>query len=418
MISLGPLVPLLFAAAILLAGNGLQGTLIALRAVSEGFSPTLIGFMGAAYFGGFMLSCVWTAHLIRMVGHIRVFAALASVTAAGSLALVLLIDPIAWMVLRFAMGFAFAGVFMVIESWINESAGNRDRARVLSIYRLVDLTAVTGAQFLLPLFGADSFEIFAIMAIFFCLSLVPVSLSQSSKPKAPESFKFDLGAIWRISPVACIGCLTIGLTNSAFRLIGPIYAGEMGLDVTGIAIFMSAGIVGGAVLQFPLGMLSDRFDRRWTLIIATTGASLAALFLTFFAGAEANLLYLGAFAFGAFALPLYSLSAAHANDHAKKGQFVLVAAGLTLFFSIGASMGPLIASLVIEQFGAPAFFTYTSVIHASLIVTVLYRMTRRASVPAHARSRFVTLLRTSPAIYRLARRAIRRNGGEKPDGAA
>ncbi len=413
MISIGPLVPLLVAAAILLAGNGLQGTLIALRATSEGFSPSLIGFMGAAYFAGFMLSCIWTAHLIRMVGHIRVFAALASVTAAGSLALVLLIDPVAWMVLRFAMGFAFAGVFMVIESWLNESAGNQDRGRILSIYRLVDLTAVTGAQFLLPIIGTDGFEIFAIMAIFFCLSLVPVSLSQSSKPKAPESFKFDLKAIWRISPVACIGCLTIGLTNSAFRLIGPLYAKDMGLDVTGVAIFMSAGIVGGAVLQFPLGMLSDRFDRRWTLIVATGGASLAALFLTFGAGDQANLLYFGAFVFGAFALPLYSLSAAHANDHAKKGQYVLVAAGLTMFFSIGASMGPLIASFVIERFGAPAFFTYTSVIHASLIVSVLYRMTRRAGVPAHARSRFVTLLRTSPAIYRLARKAIRRNGGEK-----
>ena len=410
MISLGPLVPLLLAAAILLAGNGLQGTLVALRATSEGFSPSLIGFMGAAYFGGFMLSCVWTAHLIRAVGHIRVFAALASVTAAGSLALVLIIDPYAWMVLRFAMGFAFAGVFMVIESWLNESAGNRDRGRVLSIYRLVDLAAVTGAQFLLPVFGTDGFEIFAIMAIFFCLSLVPVSLSESSKPKAPDSFKFDLGAIWRISPLACVGCLTIGLTNSAFRLIGPLYAGEMGLDVTGIAIFMSAGIVGGAVLQFPLGMLSDRFDRRWTLILATGGAALAGLFLNFFAGSEPNLLYFGAFVFGAFALPLYSLSAAHANDRAQKGQYVLVAAGLTLFFSLGASIGPLIASVVIEQFGAPAFFTYTSIIHASLIVNVLYRMTRRPSVPVHARSRFVTLLRTSPAIYRLARKVVRKNG--------
>lgn len=410
MISLGPLLPLLCAAGILLAGNGLQGTLIALRATSEGFSPTIIGLIGAAYFAGFMLSCVWTARLIRVVGHIRVFAALASVTAAGSLALVLFIDPYAWAVLRFAMGFSFAGVFMVVESWINESAGNQDRGRVLSIYRLVDLTAVTSAQFLLPVFGTDGFEIFAIMAILFSLSLVPVSLSNRSRPKPPDSVKFDIRAIWQISPVACIGCLTIGMTNGAFRLIGPLYAKDMGLDVTGVAIFMSAGIVGGTVLQFPLGMLSDKFDRRWAVIAATAGASLAGLFLTFMAGDMPELLYAGAFAFGAFALPLYSLSAAHANDHAQKGQYVLVAAGLTLFFGLGAAIGPLVASVVMEQYGAPAFFTYTCIIHASLIVSVLYRMTRRQGVPAHARSRFVTLLRTSPGIYNLARKAIRRNG--------
>ncbi|MGI9415858.1 MAG: MFS transporter, partial [Hyphomicrobiales bacterium] len=284
----------------------------------------------------------------------------------------------------------------------------------LSIYRLVDLGAVTGAQFLMPVFGTGGFAIFAIMAILFSLSLVPVSLSDRSRPKAPETFKFDIGTIWRISPLACIGCLTIGLTNSAFRLIGPLYAQNMGLDIAGVALFMSAGILGGAALQLPLGMMSDRLDRRWALIAATGGASLAGLFLTFVASGQATLVYAGAFAFGAFALPLYSLSAALANDRAEKGQYVLVAAGLTLFFSLGASIGPIIASLVIERFGAPAFFAYTSVVHASLIVSTLYRMTRRPSVPVHARSRFVTLLRTSPAMFRLARRVIRRNGKASP----
>ena len=410
MISLGPLLPLLCAAGILLAGNGLQGTLIALRATSEGFPPSFIGIMGAAYFGGFMLSCLWSPHLIRMVGHIRVFAAFASIASAGTLLLVLIIDPYAWIAIRAVMGFCFSGLFMVVESWLNESAGNQDRARLLSIYRLVDLGAVTGAQFLMPVFGTSGFALFAIMAMLFSLSLVPVSLSDRSKPKAPEAFKFDIGAIWRISPLACIGSLTIGLTNSAFRLIGPIYGQNMGLDVAGVALFMSAGIVGGAALQLPLGMMSDRFDRRWALIAATGGASLAGLFLTFVASGQATLIYAGAFAFGAFALPLYSLSAALANDRAEKGQYVLVAAGLTLFFSLGASIGPIVASLVIEKFGAPAFFAYTSIVHASLIVSTLYRMTRRPSVPVHARSRFVTLLRTSPAMFRLARRVVRRNG--------
>ncbi len=406
MISLGPFVPLLVTAGILFAGNGLQGTLIALRANAEGFDTSLVGLMGASYFLGFMLSCLYVGRLIRAFGHIRVFAALASLAAVGTLLLVLLIDPFVWIGIRAVMGFCFAGVFMVIESWLNEAIPNEDRARVLSIYRMVDLGAVVGSQFLLPAVGTDGFELFAIMAILFCLSLVPVCLSNRSRPEPPEDYKFEISAVWKISPIACLGCITIGLTNSAFRLIGPLYGQEMGLDLSGVALFMSAGILGGAVLQLPLGFLSDRFDRRWVLIFCTTGASIAGLFLTFVSNGEHTLLYAGAFFFGAFALPLYSLSAAHANDRADKGQYVLLAAGLTLFFSLGAAVGPIIVSIVIDLYGAPMFFAYTSVIHASLIFTALYRMTRRASVPRHARSRFVTLSRTSPVIYRLVKRIV------------
>lgn len=406
MVSLGPFIPLLITAAILFAGNGLQGTLIALRANAEGFDTALIGLMGAAYFLGFMVSCLQVTRLIRAFGHIRVFAALAAVAAAGTLVLVLFVNPYVWIVLRATMGFCFAGVFMVLESWLNEAIPNEDRGRILSIYRLVDLSAVVGVQFLIPVVGTGGFELFAIMAILFCLSLVPVSLSNRSRPAPPEQFTFSISAVWAISPIACLGCVTIGLTNSAFRLIGPLYGQEMGLDLSGVALFMSAGILGGAVLQLPLGYLSDRFDRRWVLIACTGGASLAGLFLTFVSGGVPELIYIGAFAFGAFALPLYSLSAAHANDRADKGQYVLLAAGLTLFFSLGAAVGPIVASLVIDRLGAPMFFAYTSIVHGSLIFLALYRMTRRASVPAHRRSPFVTLLRTSPAIFRLAKKVI------------
>lgn len=405
MVPVAPLLPLLSAAFILLAGNGLQGTLIALRAAHEGFDPSLVGLMGTGYFGGYIVSCLVTARIIRAVGHIRVFAALAAVAAAGTLMLVLWIEPLVWVVLRFGMGFCFAGLFMVIESWLNAHAASADRARLLSVYRLVDLAAVTGAQFLLPVFGATGFSLFAIMAMMACLSLVPVSLADRSNPKPPEEFKFSLSSIWAISPLACLGCITIGLTNSAFRLIGPLFAADMGLDPAGVALFIAAGIVGGATLQFPLGWLSDRFDRRWVLIGATTGASLAGLFLSYGAGASQALLTAGIFAFGAFSLPLYSLSAAHANDRAKPGQYVIVAAGLTFFFSLGAAVGPVIVAWVMETFGAAAFFTYTSLVHAGLVAITLWRMAARARPQPSPGNRFVALLRTSPAIFKLARRA-------------
>lgn len=402
MISIGPLLPLFVAAGILLAGNGLQGTLTTLRASQEGFDATFIGLMGTAYFAGFLISCFISPRLLRGVGHIRVFAALAAVAASASLLLVMVIDPLMWIVLRFVMGFSFCGLFMAVESWLNETARNEDRGRILSVYRVIDLGAVTGSQFLLPAFGVEGFILFALAAIMISLSVVPVSLADRSNPKPPEAFKFDIAAIWKISPLACLGCITIGLTNSAFRTIGPLFASDAGLDTAGVAFFMSAGIVGGAVLQYPLGWMSDRLDRRWVFIAATLGAALAGFFLSHFAGRDSVLLSAGIFVFGACSLPLYSLSAAHANDRAAPGQYVLVAAGLSFFYSIGAAAGPFCVTWVMKLFGTSAFFTYTSVIHLLLIIITLWRMRVRAR-PEAAKSPFTALLRTSPAIYRLAR---------------
>jgi MFS family permease len=206
-----------------------------------------------------------------------------------------------------------------------------------------------------------------------------------------------------LSPVACMGCLTIGMTNGAFRTIGPLYAQEMGLNVDQVAVFMSLGILAGAVFQYPFGWLSDRVDRRLILMVATTGAALAGLSLSSFGHLGPTQIYAGGFIFGGFALPLYSLSVAHANDYAGPGQYVELAAGLIFFYAIGASVGPLISSVCIERFGPASMFVYTSVVHFGFVGFLGYRMTRRAAAPRALRKRFVGLLRTSPAIFRLSR---------------
>ncbi|MBB4302189.1 MFS family permease [Rhodobium orientis] len=406
--NLSALVPLLTAAAILLAGNGIQGTLIALRAVEEGFRTTSVGLIGTAYFVGFITACIYAPRLVQAVGHIRVFSALAAVAAAGTLVLVLAPDPVVWLVVRFIMGFCFSGLFTVIESWLSQRADDASRARLLAVYRIIDMLVVTGSQFLIGATGVSGFAIFAITAILFALSLVPVSLGDRSQPKPPESFRFDLPLIWRLSPLACSVCVTIGLTNGAFRLVGPLYARDIGLDLSGIAFFMAAGIFGGSVLQYPFGWASDRFDRRWAILVATAGATVAGLYLTVVDGDTPLRVYTGAFFFGAFAMPLYSLAVAHANDRASFDDYILVSAGLTFFYSIGASVGPAAASAIIERFGGPAFFTYTSVLHGSLIAVGLMRMISTPPSPASRRVRFVSLLRTSPSMVRLARRAARR----------
>ncbi len=415
MSSIRPLIPLLIAAGILLGGNGLQGTLIALRGAQEGFTPSTIGLMGTAYFGGFLLGCLAISRIMKAVGHVRAFSALAAIASAGTLLLVLMIDPATWSAIRFASGFCFAGLFTVIESWLNSGVANRDRARVLAFYRIIDTGAVTGAQFLIPVFGADGFSVFAVMSIMITLSLVPVSLGDRSNPAPPADVRLDLGRVWRISPVGVIGCVAVGITNSAFRTLSPVYAEQIGMSVTNVVTFVSAGIVGGALIQYPLGYLSDRWERRAVLLMTAAGALGAALALVFFAGAGPFANFVLVFIFGAFAMPLFSLSAAHANDRAGKDEFVLVNAALMLFYSFGAIGGPYAASTAMEWFGPRYLFAFSAVIYAALIAIIVHRMLTRGSVPAEQRSRFTALLRTSTAFARLARRRDEaRHGDDGP----
>ncbi|MEL6435919.1 MAG: MFS transporter, partial [Pseudomonadota bacterium] len=349
----------------------------------------------------FLVGSLYIVRILNAVGHIRTFAALAAVASAGTLMLMVIIDPVAWIIIRFVVGFCFVGLFSTVEGWINAGVENAVRGRILSIYRIVDICAVTGAQFMLPLFGNEGFILFAVMSIMITLSLVPVSLADRSSPKPPENVGFSLREVWVLSPLACIGCVSVGATNAAFRLIGPLYAEGIGLDITNVAAFMSAGIIGGAVLQYPLGYLSDRYDRRTILLIVTFGAIAAGMYLTLAAGASPIANYVGIFMFGAFALPLYSLSAAHANDHAGPGGHALVAAGLMFFFGLGAAVGPYLASVIMEAFGVAALFSYTSAVHLALALATLWRMRIRGGVPVGERSRFAMLLRTSPIFGRM-----------------
>ena len=262
---------------------------------------------------------------------------------------------------------------------------------------------MTAAQYLIPGIGIGGFELFAIVAMALSLSLVPISLADRSSPTVPEAIRFDVKKLWNISPLATVGCIVVGLTNAAFRNLGPIYAHDIGLSVTAIASFMSAGIVGGVVLQYPLGIYSDRLDRRHIILVATFGSALAALYLAFFAGGDELKNLVGIFIFGAFAMPLYSLCSAHANDHAGEGEHALVSAGMLFFWSCGAIIGPLFASVLLQFFGPQALFLYTAVVLVSFMLYTVLRMSARPAVPTgERRSRFRNLLRTSFFFNKLA----------------
>lgn len=397
----GRLTPLLVAAACLLGANGLSVTMISVRARSEGMSDAFIGLLGSCYFGGMIVGVLLTPFLIARAGHIRVFSTLAAISAIAILAIAFTPAGWLWMVVRLVSGAAFCGTTMVLESWLNSIATNSSRGRILSVYRIVDMIAVMGSQFMLPAFGPLGPDILIVLAILFCFALVPISLTSERNPAAPPARFFDPLMLWRVSPVALVAVFTIGLTNGAFRMVGPVYAESVGLGLETVAAFVAIWVFAGAIFQYPAGWLSDRLDRRIVLGVFTVGAGLACLFIS---GSSTRLeLFAGVFLFGGFALPLYSLCAAHANDNAEPGQFIDVVAGLTLAYGVGAMAGPFIASVVMETFGPSAFFLYTATLHLSLVVFVFARIVSRDAVPASKRHRFVWLLRTSPMIFRLAR---------------
>lgn len=403
MTQIRPLIPLLVTAGVLIGGNGLQGTYIALRGTHEGFSTAVIGLIGAGYSIGFAIGCIYVARLLRKIGHIRTFSTMAAICASASIAMSMVIEPTFWFAMRFIIGIAVASLFATVESWINAKVTNVNRARTLSVYRLVDLSSVTAAQYVIPAAGIDNGLVFSIISIALILSLVPIALADRSSPAPPENIRFDIRAVWNISPLAVVGSVAVGLSMAAFRNIGPIYAQDLGLSVTAIATFMSAGIVGGVVLQYPLGIYSDRLDRRLIILMTTLGAVATGLYMAFFAGNDEWANIIGVFVFGAFAMPLYSLCSAHGNDYAKPGEHAMVSAGLLFFWSLGATIGPLFASIMLEYYGPQALFMYTSAVLIGFMLYTLRRMAARPAIPADERRwRFRALLRTSAYFNRLA----------------
>ena len=394
------------AGGLLLAGNGLIGTLTAVRANFDAFGATMIGLLGSAFYAGFIAGALVAPRFITGAGHIRAFAAFAALYAVATLLHAMLVEPYFWIALRALGGFCFAGLTLVIESWLNERAGNANRGRVLSLYRLVDLGSVTIGQFMLTLADPRGFELFSVTALLFCLCLVPVSLTSAPSPTPIERPRLRLGRLFALSPVGVTGVFAAGLVNGTFRMLAPVIGQDIGLGVGQIATFITAFIVGGAVTQLPLGAASDRYGRRPLMMMMNVAAIAAGVGMSMAAEQSPAVLIAVTFVFGGCAMPIYSLAVAHSNDYAKPDEFVEVGAGLFLVYGVGATAGPFLGSAVVGGFGPHAFFYYTSAVHALLLAFTLYRSTvRRGLKPKRG---FVGLLRTSPALFRLAERERRR----------
>lgn len=398
---------LLLSTALLLLGNGLQGTLIPLRAEVEAFSPTMIGAMGSAYFAGFMAGCAYGARLIRRAGHIRSLAALTALASAVSVVPPMWIDPYAWIGARVVTGFCMAGLYMVIESWLNERATNHNRGRLLSIYTFVNLSSIALGQQLLRVADPAEFILFSLVSILISIASVPVAMTLAPAPKPVTSSGLRLGWLYRISPVGLIGCLIVGLANGAFWGLSPVYARVIGLDVGETANFLTLAIIAGALIQWPLGWLSDKVDRRWIIAgasLMTILASAALVASQIWGNGGVTLVFVSGSLFGMFAFPIYALCMAHANDHGHGGDFVDLSSGLLLVYGSGAVLGPALASAVMAEAGGIGLFMFTGAVHVLLVGYTLLRIRQRAPVPAGEKEDFVSVPR-SPGISMLDPRA-------------
>ncbi len=399
---------LLMSVAFVQLGSGVLGPLDTLAGRALNFSAGEVGFLGSAHFLGFFIGCWATPRLMGGVGHSRAFAALASIGAISALLHPVLPYPEAWAVLRVGSGVAVAGAYTVVESWLQAKVTNQTRGRVLGFYRLVDMTAAIGAQGLVALLDPSSYVAYNIIAVICCLCLLPLALTTSKPPPSPSAPRLRPLRVMLLSPLAATTVMVTGLTNSAFRMVGPLYALDSGLAVAEVALFMAAGISGGALAQWPVGWLSDKFDRRWVVIGLSIGAIVvSAAIIAAGDAVSGTAAYVAIFAFGVAALPLFSVAVAHANDFAKPDEIVELNAALMFIYAIGAIISPFAAASLIDAYGATSLFIYIAAAHVALILFSLWRMSRRASLTS--KTTHVYVPRTTFTIARFNKRPLKEN---------
>jgi len=370
-------------------GNGLLGTFLSLRLALEGVPSFLIGVVVASYSGGFLVTCLFGYRLIREVGHIRAFAVCGAVMCCVTLAFALYVDPFVWAGLRLLTGMAAAGMFMIGESWLNDRTPSSIRGRIFAIYSTSNMVAQSSCQLLLFVADPAGLALFMVTAGLFSACLIPVALTRSSAPVLPSIEAFGLRRLFRISPVAVVGCIAAGMVNASVGGLAPVFALGVGLPSTEVGVFTAALVMGGFLLQWPLGRLSDRYDRRLVLLGVTVTAACVALTLAAMAGGPALGLVALAMAFGGSAFSVYPICATHANDHAERQHTVAVSSGLLLSWAIGSIVGPLLATTAMGWLGPSGLFLYTASISVPLSLYIIWRMTRRAPVPVEQRSPFV-----------------------------
>jgi MFS family permease len=401
--ALAPVAMLLVGVALLLTGQGLQGTLLPVRANLEHFSVFDVGIIGGTYFLGFTLGCLFGARMIRSVGHVRVFAAMTAAASASPLLHGLWINMLSWATLRAVTGFCFAILYMVIESWINEKASNENRGTIFSAYVLINMTVLAVGQQMLLVADPQSLTLFALASVLVSVAAIPVTLSTSKTPREVQTVKLNIRYLYRTSPAGMLGALATGVANGSFWSLAPIFAAAYSDSLSLAAWVMTASVIGGAILQWPLGRLSDRVDRRYVMGLISFGGAVVAILIWLFADQLTPItIAILCGAWGAMAFPLNAISVAHANDHANPDEYVMLSSGLLLMYGVGAVVGPLAAATTMSIVGSGGLYLFTALVHAILLLFIVKRTLRRDATDTEHHVPFedaLTATRTTSQVY-------------------
>lgn len=396
---IAPISSLLSGVALLLLGNGLLNTLLTLRGVAEGYSTGMLGLIMSGYFVGFLLGTWLAIPLVRRVGHIRAFALCAALAAISALVHVIIINPWVWLALRVLYGLALVSLYMIIESWLNAKVSNEKRGLVFAIYMAVNLGALAAAQQLLGLAAPTEFVLFSLSALLIIAALMPITMTRQSQPTVPETLHTNLREIARIAPLSIAAAGLSGLALGAFWGMAPIYASLSGFDARGVGLLMSATILGGALLQLPIGRYSDKHDRRlvmfWIVALSVV-ISLAMSLVT------AGPLLMGLFfIWGGLTFAIYPIAVAKLIDQLHSDEILAGSSSLLMVNGIGSVCGPLLVGVLMEHLGAHALPLYFAVVLGLLGVYTFYRLRRVSELVSGDQAHFVPMLRTSHTVLEL-----------------
>jgi len=363
-----PLVALLSGVGMLIVGTGLMFAAIGAQAAQANFSSLVTGLVMSAYFAGAIYGTYACPHIIRKVGFIRAFAAMASVASTLPLLHALWINPWFWGGLRFVTGLCLVGLYLVVESWLNVVAPHDKRGKVFAIYLVVNMVALAIGQWLILVGDRNGFVPFVLVSVLFSFALLPITLTPVEQPVITEAPKFSLIELFAISPIGVIGALVSGMLSGPLLGLGHVFGAGVGFSDTGIATFMAATILGGAAFQWPVGHFSDRHDRRLVLFwVAIACAAVTAIGFVLARDYENSLIALGV-VFGGLAFTVYGISVAHVNDLVDRTRVLQVTGGLLLLNGLGATIGPTLAGGMMDLFGPEALMLYFSCVLSALAV--------------------------------------------------
>lgn len=395
--TISTILPLLTGIFFIMLGNGMHFTLVGLRGDIEDFSAGSLAIVTSAYFGGFLLGARSTPKLIQRVGHIRVFAAVGSFLSAGLIALPLLVDPLAWTVVRVVIGFCMAGIYVTAESWLNAEATNENRGTILSIYMIAQTLGMISAQGLLTLGDAGTASLFIVASILISISFGPILLSVSPTPAVEMSRSMKLRDLLRAAPLGTVGVFFLGTMFATQAGMGPVFASQIGLPAQQVSLFMAMLFIGPLLLQVPIGWISDRVDRR-RIIFVTSALGAVFCLLGWSANEDHGNLFLIAFLVGGVTMPLYALLLAYANDAMLREDMPAASGALALTFGFGAILGPLAAGFVMQTYGPYMFWIILTATFLAIAAFALYRMTQSAVRPPDETESYLAVVPTGSQI--------------------